>query len=93
MTEDRRKKRLAKAVRRAAGVLISSNYRVTVLQGEVFNLEAIRERELRKIRVVIDVISQEDEKKIRTLKMPRFCTKEIWCKKIKEPAFEIKEFE
>ena len=91
MTDKTKKKRLSRAVRRAANVLVNSNYRVTFLQGEVFNLEALREREIRKIRVVVDAINQEDERKVRALRMPGVCTKEIWCKRLNEPAFQIKE--
>lgn len=88
MTE---KKRLARAVKRAANVLASSNYSVTFLQGDIFNLEAMREREIRKIRVVIDSINQDDERKLRAFVMPGICTKEIWCKRLNEPVFLIKE--
>ena len=91
MAQKTEKKRLSRAVRRAADVLINSNYRVTLLQGEVFNLEALREREIRKIRVVIDSIKQDDEQKVRAFKLPGICTKEIWCKRHSEPAFLIKE--
>ena len=91
MAEKTEKKRLTRALRRAAEVLISSNYRVTLLQGEVFNLEAIREREIRKILVVIDSIAKDDEKKVRAFKLPAICTKEIWCKRLNEPVFLIKE--
>lgn len=91
MGEKTKKQRLSRAVRRAADVLISSNYRVTLLPGEVFNLEALREREIRKIRVVIDSVSQDDEQKVRAFKLPGICTKEIWCKRLNEAVFNIKE--
>lgn len=91
MAEKTEKKRLARAVRRAADVLVNSNYKVTLLQGEVFNLEALREREIRKIRVVIDAIRQEDEQRVKAFRLPGICTKEIWCKRHNEPAFFIKE--
>jgi len=92
MAEKTEKKRLSRAVRRAADVLVSSNYRVTLLQGEVFNLEALREREIRKIRVVIDNIEHDDEKKVGSIKLPCICTKEIWLKKFNQKKFNIKEF-
>ena len=91
MTEKVVKRRLARAVKRAADVLVNSNYRVTLLQGEVFNLEAMREREIRKIRVVIDAINQDDEQRVRALRLPGICTKEIWCKPLNKPVFLIKE--
>jgi hypothetical protein len=91
MAEKTEKKRLTRAVKRAADVLVNSNYRVTLLQGEVFNLEALREREIRKIRVVLDAIKHDDEQKVRALRLPGICTKEIWCKRLNEPVFLIKE--
>lgn len=91
MADISNKKRLAKAVKRAADVLVTSNYSVTFLQGEVFNLEALREREIRKIRVVIDSIDHDDERKVRALRVPGICTKEIWCKRFNEHVFLIRE--
>jgi hypothetical protein len=73
MVEKTEKKRLARAVKRAADVLINSNHRVTLLQGEAFNLEALREREIRKIRVVLDGIKEDDERKIKAIKLPGIC--------------------
>jgi len=91
MAEKTEQKRLNRAVRRAADVLVNSNYRVTLLQGEVFNLEALREREIRKIRVVLDIIKQEDEQKVRAFRLPGICTKEIWCKRLNNTSFVIRE--
>lgn len=91
MAEKTEKKRLSRAVRRAADVLVCSNYRITLLQGEVFNLEALREREIRKIRVVLDEIKQDDEQMVKRLRLPVICAKEIWCKRHNEPTFFIKE--
>ena len=82
---------MTRAVKRAADVLVNSNYRVTLLQGEVFNLEALREREIRRIRVVLDAINQDDEQRLRAFRLPGICTKEIWCKRHNEPAFLIRE--
>lgn len=90
MTE---KKRLTRAIRRAAEVLVYSNYRVTFLQGEIFNLEALREREIRKIRVVIGSISSDDVQKVKALSVPQICTKEIWCKQLNNAFFRIKEID
>ncbi|MEN6560881.1 MAG: hypothetical protein ABFD52_08920 [Acidobacteriota bacterium] len=91
MSDAALKRRLARAVKRAADVLINSNYRITLLQGEVFNLEALREREIRKIRVVIDAVKPEDEQKVRVCRLPGICTKEIWCKRPNESGFRITE--
>ena len=87
------KKRLSRAIKRAADILVSSNYRVTLLQGEIFNLEALREREIRKIRVVTDTIGRDDESKVKALRVPGICTKEIWCKRLDESVFIIKEID
>jgi len=49
-------------------------------------------REIRKIRVVIELINQDDKRNlVRALRMPGICTKEIWCKRLNEAAFQIKE--
>lgn len=91
MADDTEKRRLNRALRRAADVLANSNYSVTFIQGEVFNLEAMREREIRKIRVVIDIIDQDDERKVRAQDLPTICAKEIWCKRLNESNFHIRE--
>jgi len=88
-----KQKRLSRAVKRAADVLINSNYRVTLLQGEVFNLEALREREIRKIRVVVDSINHDDEQKVKAFRLPGICTKEIWCKRYNTRSFKVREYE
>lgn len=93
MADYYRNRRLARAIKRAAEILAGSNYCVTLVQGGLFNLEATREREIRKIRVVIDSISRDDELKVRSLKLPGVCIKEIWCKKWNQSLFLIKEIE
>ena len=42
---------------------------------EVFNLEAMREREIRKIRVVLDEINQDDEQMVKRLRLSVICAK------------------
>lgn len=91
MADDLLKKRRNRAVKRAADILANSNYRVSILHGQVFNLEALREREIRKIRVVVDAIKQEDELRVKSFRMPGICTREIWCKRPNKSAFMIKE--
>ena len=91
MSEERIKRRLNRAIKRAADILKHSNYTVIFLNDDVFNIEAFREREIRKIRVVIDEISEEDRKKVRSYKFPEFCSKEIWCKKFNKTEFKIVE--
>jgi len=45
----------------------------------------------RKIRVVLDKISPQDEKTVKEFKLPNICTKEIWCKRLNERGFENRE--
>ncbi len=86
------KKRLARAIRRAADVLTHSDYRVTILrQDGVFSLEAMRKREIRKIRVVLDEILEPEERQVRACRLPDVCTKEIWCKRLNDQDFLIRE--
>jgi len=53
----------------------------------IFHIEAIREKEIRKIRITVDDISPTDIKKVNDFKLPQVCTKEIWCKKSSRREF------
>jgi len=87
------KQRHNRAVKAAVKYLSKpyGGYKIIILDGKVFHLEAIRVKEIRKIRIALDEITKEDEKIVKEFKLPDICTKEIWCKKIKERAFEIRE--
>lgn len=90
MAEEAIKQKLYRAKKRISDILERSGYTVMVLDNHIFHLEAIREKEIRKIRVAIDEIRKEDEDLVRNCELPIICTKEIWCKKSGGRHFEIK---
>jgi len=85
--------RFYKARRRAMKILSLSGYHVTSLSEGAFDIEAVREIEMRKIKICIDTVSKADDKKVRKIIMPAFCRKEIWCKKKDKTNFEIIEIQ
>ena len=83
--------KLRRAIRRAIAILNNSKFKIILLNDSIFHIEAIREKEIRKIRIVIDKLLDEDIKLVKEIKLPDICTKEIWCKKNGERKFEIKD--
>lgn len=77
------KKRLKRAIEAAKEILENPILGCTVicLNNHVFHLEAIREKEIRKIRITFDEITDEDIRIVKEIKLPEICTKEIWCRK------------
>jgi len=100
MSEEAIKKRYIRTIKAAKKQLNpppEKRYRIITLDGDPFHIEAIRQRknmeyaETLKIRVVLDEIKKEDEELLRRFKLPPNFTKEIWCKKMGEQEFEIRE--
>lgn len=89
MSEELAKKRFNRALNRAINFLNQPEgpYKIILLNTDPFHIEAIREKEIRKIRIVLDKITQADEKALRDFKLPHICTKEIWFKKHNERNF------
>jgi len=84
MPEEAVKKRHGRAVRAVEKAL---NYpvgtaQVTVLKNHVFHIEAIRKKEIRKIRVVLDEITPFDRKIVSSVQLPENFTREIWCREL-----------
>jgi hypothetical protein len=92
MAEEAIKKRMKRAIKAAINILSypEGNYDAifTLGNGE-FHLEAIRQHEIRKIKIVLDEIKKEDEAAISAITLPSNCTKEIWCRDI-SGSFQIK---
>jgi hypothetical protein len=63
--------------------------RVIILQNHIFQIEAIRKKEIRKIRIVLDEMKKSDEEIVNAYELPSNCTKEIWCR-LKNGKFIIK---
>lgn len=88
------KKRLNRAVRSAASLLDRPEYgKVIILDNHVFHIEAIREKEIRKIRIVLDKITKDDIDLVKNFELPNICTKEIWCRIRNKSKFLIKKIQ
>ena len=87
------KQRHKRAVDRAIFLLERppAGYRVILLNHHIFHIEAIREKEIRKIRIVLDQVLPEDVSMVREFRFPDVVTKEIWCKGFKSQQFDTKE--
>lgn len=59
----------------------------------VFDVEASRNSEIRKIRIALDEITPEDKKAVESVRIPDppECVKEIWVQKYGEKGFEVEE--
>ncbi|MBA7695199.1 hypothetical protein ES703_103821 [subsurface metagenome] len=84
------KQRFYRARKSARNILVQSQHKVNYLDDPVFHIEAIREKELRKIRIVFDEIKEEDIESVRNYELPQICTKEIWLRKSGEKKFIVK---
>lgn len=90
MTEDAYRHRFYRARKSARNILVHSRHTVNYLDDPVFHIEAIREKEIRKIRIVFDEIKEEDIEGVRNYELPLICTKEIWLRKPGEKKFFVK---
>jgi len=68
-------------------------HRIVPSDNSEFCFLAVRKKEIRMIRVVVDEITANDIKIVREFDPPGICTKEIWCRKKGEKKFEIREIE
>jgi len=94
MSEEAIKQRLYRAINSATSILDrpQGSYKIIKLDGRPFHIEALREKEIRKIRIVLDTISDLDMNLVRDYdRIPSIITREIWCKKSKQEGFEVKE--
>ena len=91
MSDCNTKKRLARAKKRAITILERAGYSVIPSDNGKFCLIGIRGREARLIKVVIDMIKDEEIKALKEFPISEIYTKEIWIKKKDCPSFEIKE--
>ena len=92
MSEEKVKRELSEAIKGAVKLLDNpkGSCEIIILDGKVFHIEAIRDKEVRKIRITIDEIKDGDREKVRNLGLPSIIfTKEIWCKKEGRLKFEI----
>ena len=93
MSEAAVKQRFNRAVRSAMRCIDQpkGSYTLGLLNNGPFHFEAVREREIRKVRIVLDRITPQDERVVRDIRLPGICTREIWCKKQNERGFDRRE--
>ena len=84
--------RFYKARRRAREILMACGYRVSFLSDGPFDLEAVRQYELRKIKICLDAATKADREAVGQIELPASCRKEIWIKKPNISTFEIADF-
>jgi hypothetical protein len=77
------KQRLNRAVKSAIRILEQPGVGCDIikLDNHIFHIEAVRKREIRKIRIVLDEITESDLDKVQKFALPEYVTKEIWVKK------------
>lgn len=85
------KDRLARAIEQASRSL-APRYEISTLRNHAFHIEAIRTKEVIRIRIVLDKITEQDEKLVRAARLPEIFTREIWIKKRNKKAFDVVEF-
>ena len=82
--------RFYRARKSIRNILVRSHYKVNYLDDPVFHIEAIREKEIRKIRIVFDEIKEKDIERVQSYELPQICTKELWLRKQHEKKFVVK---
>ena len=90
MAKEATKQRFYRAKKRIARILKQSDYTIMFLDNPTFHIEAIRDKETRKIRIVFDEIKEEDIEEVRNYELPSMYTKEIWLKIQGEKKFLVK---
>ena len=83
------KRRIRRATKTVSGILEAADYKVRILDGKPFHIEAIRNREIRNIRITIDEILAEEERLVSEFDLPDNCSKEIWCREESKRGFNI----
>jgi len=65
-----------------------ASYKAYEIKDDVFDVIAVREGETMIMRVVVDEVSSEDERKVRTYDLPNGITKKILWKKYNRKELE-----
>ena len=68
-------------------------HRIVPSDNSEFCFLAVRKKEIRMIRVVVDEITADDIKIVESFDPPGICTKEIWCRMEGRKDFEKREIE
>ena len=90
MTDDPWKKKIYRAKHSAYGKLKAAGYRVIFLPADpLFDIEASRSSELRKVRVMLTTPTHHEISALRNIKFPPSCKKEIWVRVATAREFAI----
>lgn len=95
MTDIPYKKRRRRAIMRAIKILDnpSGRYQIIRLKGDPFHIEAMGDKEILKIRICIDEISDKDDiQPIKEFILPEFrqdVLRQIWLKEKNERNFKL----
>ncbi len=90
MSDPKVKKQKARERRVAVEILKASGYHTRILNDDIFDVEAIRAKEVREIVIAVGELSKQDEERVRRVDFPDICTKEVWRKASGRREFEIK---
>lgn len=71
------KTRIRRSKKSAAEHFVKAGYMIIETAGEPFTFIAVREKELRFIRVVLDRIQDSDIQALRPFRLPDCCTREV----------------
>jgi hypothetical protein len=94
MSDSPVKQRLDRAMRAAVDSLkcCPQKYQVSILNNHVFHIEALRMKEIIRVRVVLDKATEHDITIVRNISLPPIFTKEIWVRHRNSKGFEVIEF-
>jgi len=84
MSEEAVKRELNSAVKSAIKILDrpKGSRKITILDGNPFHIEDMRKKEVRRIRIVLNEIKEDDIKIVENIQVPDVIfTKVIWCKR------------
>ncbi len=90
MSDPKVKKQKARERRVAVEILKASGYHTRILNDDLFDVEAIRSKEVREIVIAVGEMSKHEEEKIRRVSFPDICTKEVWRKIGGRREFDIR---
>jgi hypothetical protein len=90
MSDPKVKKKKARERRVVVDILRASGYHTRILNDDLFDVEAIRSKEVREIVIAVGEITKHDEDKLRRVAFPDICTKEVWRKIPGRREFDIR---
>lgn len=74
--EEKQRQRYAK--KKVIKLLNNAGYEAFSIDNGVFTIQAEREKEIRKIKVVLNEIDDKERNLVKNSTPPQICTKEIW---------------